>query len=299
MERFSDNPILLPIEDHAWESREVFNAAAIYLNDKVHLLYRAMGNDHISRFGYATSLDGYTIKERFEKPVFEPANDSEKDGCEDPRISEVEGQLVLTYTAVREYSHMKVYQIALTTISEHDFVERDWKWGPRKHPFPGIRNKDSVIFPKKIGGKYVMLHRIDPDLCIAYSEDLTRWCDIMSIMQPRPESWDNWKIGVAGTPIKINEGWLVIYHGVSMERMYSLGVALLDSDHPDQVLYRSKDTVLGPKENYERFGKVPNIVFSCGNVVFHNRLFVYYGGADNVLCVASIGMDELLSLIHR
>ncbi len=113
------------------------------------------------------------------------------------------------------------------------------------------------------------------------------------------DSWDNWKIGAAGTPIKINEGWLVIYHGVSVERMYSLGVVLLDKDHPEQVLYRSKEHILGPKEVYERFGKVPNVVFSCGNVVFDDRLFVYYGGADNVVCVASIGMDNVLSLIHR
>ena len=84
-----------------------------------------------------------------------------------------------------------------------------------------------------------------------------------------------------------------------MERMYSLGVALLDKDHPEQVLYRSKEHILAPKEDYERFGKVPNVVFSCGNVILDNRLFVYYGGADNVLCVATISMDELLSLIRR
>jgi beta-1,2-mannobiose phosphorylase / 1,2-beta-oligomannan phosphorylase len=299
MERFSDNPILLPIEKHAWESREVFNAAAIYLDGKVHLLYRALGNDNISRLGYASSLDGYTIKERFEEPVFEPSADSEKDGCEDPRITEVDGQLTMTYTALREYNHLQVYQIALTTISKEDFINRQWKWGTRKLPFPGIRNKNAVIFPQKISGRYVMLHRIDPDLCIAYSEDLNKWCDIMSVMKPRADSWDNWKIGVAGTPMKINEGWLVLYHGVNVDRMYSLGVVLLDGEHPEQVLYRSKDHILAPKEDYERFGKVPNVVFSCGNVVFDDRLFVYYGAADNVLCVASIGMDEVLSLIRR
>jgi predicted GH43/DUF377 family glycosyl hydrolase len=299
MERFSDNPILRPVQAHAWESREVFNAAAVYLNDKVHLLYRAMGNDNISRIGYATSLDGYTIKERFEKPVFEPATDSERDGCEDPRLSEADGKLVMTYTALREYNHMQVYQVALTTIDKQDFVNRQWNWQSRKLPFPGIRDKNAVVFPQKVDGRYVMLHRIDPDLCIAYSEDLTKWCDISSVMRPRSDSWDNWKIGVAGTPIRINEGWLVLYHGVSVERMYSLGLVLLDKDHPEQVLYRSKEHILAPKEDYERFGKVPNVVFSCGNVVLDDRLFVYYGGADNVLCVATMGMDQVLSLIHR
>ncbi len=299
MERFSDNPILRPIEDHSWESREVFNSAAIYLDGKVHLLYRALGNDNISRIGYATSLDGYTIKERFELPIFEPASDSEKDGCEDPRLSQADGKLVMTYTALKEYDHLQVYQVSLTTIAEKDFTNRKWNWGPRKLPFPGIRNKNAVVFPEKINGRYVMLHRIDPDLCIAYSDDLNRWCDIMAVMKPRADNWDNWKIGVAGTPMKINEGWLVLYHGVNVDRMYSLGIVLLDREHPDQVLYRSKEHILAPKEDYERFGKVPNVVFSCGNVIIDDKLFVYYGGADNVLCVATIRMEEMLSLIHR
>jgi len=299
MERFFDNPILQPIEAHAWESREVFNPAAIYLDSKVHLLYRALGNDHISRLGYATSNDGLTIDERLPTPVFEPATESEKDGCEDPRLTEVDKQLIMTYTALREYSHLQVYQVAFTSIATEDFVNKRWNWGPRRLPFPGVRNKDAVIFPQKIGGRYVMLHRIDPDICIAYSDDLMRWCDISSVMKPQVDGWDNWKIGVAGTPMKINEGWLVIYHGVSVERLYSLGVALLDSEHPEQVLYRSKQTLLAPKDDYERFGKVPNVVFSCGNVIIDNRFFLYYGAADSVVCVATISLADLLSFIRR
>jgi beta-1,2-mannobiose phosphorylase / 1,2-beta-oligomannan phosphorylase len=194
--------------------------------------------------------------------VFEPANDSEKDGCEDPRLTEDGGQLIMTYTALRENNHLQIYQIGLTTIRTEDFVNSQWKWQSRTLPFPGIRNKNAVVFPQKIGGRYVMLHRIEPDLCIAYSEDLTKWCDIRSVMSPRGDSWDNWKIGVAGTPIKISEGWLVLYHGVSAERMYALGVVLLDGEHPEQVLYRSKEHVLAPKEDYARFGRVPNVVFS-------------------------------------
>jgi len=299
MERFTVNPILRPIEEHAWESRQVFNPAAIYLNGKVHLLYRAIGNDNISRVGYAASADGFTIDERLPEPVFEPATDSEKNGCEDPRLSEVEGQLLMTYTALREYSHLQVYQIALTSIAKEDFVQKKWNWGTRRLPFPGIRNKDAVVFPEKIGGRYVMLHRIEPDICIAYSDDLTHWCDIMSVMTPQAKGWDNGKIGVAGQPVKIKDAWLVIYHGVSVERLYSLGIVLLDREHPEQVLYRSKEHILAPKEDYERFGKVPNVVFSCGNVVLDGRLFIYYGAADSVVCVATIGLDNLLSLIRR
>lgn len=299
MQRFSGNPILRPIEEHPWESREVFNPAAVYLGGKVHLLYRAMGNDSISRIGYATSIDGYHIDERLPDPVYTPQVDCEKDGCEDPRITPIDDQLIMAYTALREYNYIQVYQIALTTITKQDFLARRWNWTNRRLPFPGIRNKDAVIFPEKVRGRYVMLHRIDPDLCVAFSLDLTHWCDMMSVMTPRAEGWDNWKIGVAGTPIKVNEGWLVIYHGVNVDHLYSLGIVLLDRDQPERVLYRSKEHLLAPKEEYERFGKVPNVVFSCGSVIKENTFFLYYGAGDNVVCVASMPVDELLSQIRR
>jgi predicted GH43/DUF377 family glycosyl hydrolase len=299
MQRFAGNPILRPIEEHAWESREVFNTAAIYLDGKVHLLYRAVGNDNVSRIGYANSTDGFTINERLSNPIFEPAADCEKDGCEDPRLTQIDNQIIMTYTALREYSHLQVYQVSLTTISKEDFAQKNWNWGPRRLPFPGIRNKDAVIFPQKLNGRYVMLHRIEPDLCIAYSDDLAKWCDIMSVMTPQAEGWDNAKIGVAGAPVKINEDWLVIYHGANVERMYSLGIALLDGERPEQVLYRSKEHILAPTADYERFGKVPNVVFSCGNIILDDKLFIYYGAADSVVCVATVGLDELLAPIHR
>jgi beta-1,2-mannobiose phosphorylase / 1,2-beta-oligomannan phosphorylase len=299
MERFTGNPILRPIEEHPWESREVFNPAAIYLNGKVHLLYRAMGNDNISRIGYASSTDGFHIDERLPDPIYEPRAECEKDGCEDPRLTEIEGQLVMAYTALREYSHLQVYQIALTTIKTENFLQHKWNWTARKLPFPGIRNKDGVIFPEKVNGRYVMLHRIEPDLCIAYSEDLVHWCDMRSVMKPRAKGWDNWKLGVAGTPIKMDDYWLVVYHGVSVERLYCLGVVLLDRDKPERVLYRSKNPILAPKMDYERFGKVPNVIFSDGNVVIGDELFVYYGAADSVIGVASIKLQDLLASLRK
>ncbi len=294
MERFSGNPILRPIGEHEWEAREVFNAGAVNLNGKVHIFYRAIGNDGVSRIGYAASTDGFHIDERFPQPVFEPANDIEKDGCEDPRLVEINNQLIMTYTALREYSHLQVYQACLTTIDVEDFLQKQWKWGIRKLPFPGIRNKDAVVFPKKINGRYAMLHRIEPDICLAYSDDLVRWCDIMSVMKPRANGWDNWKIGAGGPPIELNEGWLMIYHGVDHKKTYALGAALLDKNNPEKVLYRSEEPILTPCEGYECVGYVPNVVFSCGNVLLDNQVIVYYGGADSVLCAASYELSELL-----
>ncbi len=113
-------------------------------------------------------------------------------------------------------------------------------------------------------------------------------------MGPRERGWDSWKIGAAGPPILLNEGWLLIYHGVSTERVYSLGVALLDRNNPEEVLYRSADPILAPTEEYERFGKVPNVVFSCGQALKDGELIIYYGGADSVICAATAELSELL-----
>jgi len=297
MERFSGNPILQPIGEHSWESRAVFNAGVLYHNGLIHIYYRAIGNDNISRIGYATSKDGFHIDERLPEPVFVPATEAEANGVEDPRIVKFDDHLLMTYTAVKEYGHRQVHQVSLTSLSVSDFVQRRWNWGPRRLPFPGIRNKDAVMFPKKIGGRYVMLHRIEPDLCIAYSKDLVDWCDIRCIMKPSIAGWDDLKIGAAGTAFELNEGWLMLYHGVNMDNVYHLGVILLDKNNPEQILYRSKDPILAPQADYERFGKVPNVVFSCGDALVDNRLFVYYGGADSSLNVATIEFDKLLASI--
>jgi predicted GH43/DUF377 family glycosyl hydrolase len=163
MERYAGNPILRPIEEHAWESREVFNPAAVYLDGKVHLLYRAVGHDNISRIGYAASSDGVHIDTRLTEPVYAPRAAYERDGCEDPRLTVIGDEIIMAYTALREYSHLQVYQIALTTIKQTDFLAQKWNWAPSRLPFPGIRNKDGVVFPEKIGGRYVLMHRVEPD----------------------------------------------------------------------------------------------------------------------------------------
>ena len=294
MNRFHGNPILEPRTSSPWESRRVFNAAAIYLNRSVHILYRAMGNDGVSRFGYARLQDGYHVEERLPFPVFEPRNATDRIGCEDPRLTLLDERLIMAYTALAEYDHQLIHQISLTSIEVSDFLSKKWEWGDRLLPFSGIRNKDAVIFPNKLGGKYVMFHRIEPGICGAYSDDLRRWYDIRSVMTPRPKGWDCWKVGAAGQPIELNEGWLFIYHGVNFEKVYSLGVALLDRENPEIILYRSNEPILTPVEDYERFGKVPNVVFSCGNVLMDDQVLVYYGGADSVLCVATYDLSELL-----
>jgi predicted GH43/DUF377 family glycosyl hydrolase len=271
----------------------VFNAAAVYHDKRVHILYRAIGEDGVSRIGYASSSDGYNIEERLPNPVFEPANENEKDGCEDPCLTPLDGRYIMTYTALRSLVNC-TFQIGMTSISMEDFIHKRWNWGERWLPFPGIRNKDSVVFPRKINGRYVMYHRIEPDICIAYSDDLRRWYDIKAVFGPRRGMWDCFKVGAAGPPIEVNEGWLFIYHGVDYEKVYRLGVALIDRNDPEMIVFRSKEHILEPVKDYERFGKVPNVVFSCGSILIDENILVYYGAADTVICVATFDQSELI-----
>lgn len=294
MKRFERNPILEPKRNNSWEAQAVFNAAAVYGDGLIHIVYRALGSDNISRLGYATSADGFTIKERYEEPIFNPAGYAERDGCEDPRLTVIGDECLMAYTAYRNHDYPAVYQISLTSIGLKDFLDRRWNWKERTLPFPGVRNKDAVIFPGKVDGKYLMFHRVEPSICVAYSDDLKKWWGFKSIMEPREKMWDSEKIGAAGTPIELNEGYLFIYHGVDKTKRYSLGAALLDKSNPEEVIYRSEQPILAPSESYECVGDVPNVVFSCGNVKLDNRVIVYYGGADRVLCAASYELNELL-----
>jgi len=288
MARFEGNPIIKPILDHAWESRMVFNAA-VYQNTRVHILYRAMGEDGVSRLGYASSSDGLNIDERLPYPIFEPATSYEKNGCEDPRLTELAGRCVMTYTAYGD-----IYQIGITTISIEDILEKRWGWGERFFPFPNVKNKNAVVFPGRIDGRYAMLHRLDPDIYIAYSQDFHEWRDSKMILRPRTDSWDCLKIGAAGPPIEIDEGWLLVYHGVDFQKIYRLGVVILDRDDPQKIIYRSEEPILEPREKYERRGYVPNVVFSCGSVLLDDHLLIYYGCADTVIGVATFELNEII-----
>ena len=293
MKRFEGNPILRPTPRCAWKARAVFNAAALYANEQVHILYRAVGHDGISRLGYVSLSDGYQIEDHLLSPVFEPANHTEKYGCEDPRLTLLGEHCLMAYTALRD-NVSNAYQIALTSIAMNDFNNKQWNWGKRWTPFPAIRNKDAAILPRKVDGRYVMFHRIDPDICIAYSDDLEHWNNLKAIIAPRLGKWDCLKVGAAGPPIEINEGWLFMYHGVNFEKVYRLGILLLDKDNPENVLYRSESPILEPTEDYERFGRVPNVVFSCGAILMDGHILVYYGGADTVVCVATYDLGELI-----
>ena len=139
-----------------------------------------------------------------------------------------------------------------------------------------------------------MFHRREPDIWLAYSNDLKDWCDHKKIMNPLSDSrWEHNKIGIAGPPIKTDKGWLLIYHGTSSEKRYCLGAALLDLNDPSKVLARQKEPILEPELDWEVNGCVPNVVFSCGQVKIGDRILIYYAGADSAIGVAELRKSDI------
>ena len=289
MARHKNNPILKPVKEHDWESKHVFNPAMFALGGKIHFLYRAIGEDKVSRLGYASSSNGYHIDERLDYPVFEPTTFFEKKGVEDPRVTVIDDECITTFTAYNE-----IPQVGITSISADNLLMKKWSWREHIYPFPSVINKNAVIFPKVMNGLYVMIHRLDPSMYITYSRDLQGWSKSKLLMKPRKDSWDCLKIGAAGPPIEIEEGWLQIYHGVDNQRTYRLGAMILGKDNPEKIIYRTNEPFLEPREEYERNGLVPNVVFSCGAIKTQDKILVSYGCADSVIGVSTFKIDEIL-----
>ncbi len=298
------NPIISPVAERSWESKLTFNPAAIYEDGKVHILYRAMGEDDTSVVGYASSMDGLHIDERLPDPVYVPREDFEakknpgNSGCEDPRLTRIGDRIYMIYTA---WDAQTTTKVAMTNISVDDFTAKRWNWTtPIIISDPKINDKDAVVFPEKINGKYYFLHRLDPDMWIDCVDDLEfaskPFFTGTIMMSPRTGKWDDLKIGVSCQPIKTDKGWLLIYHGVnSNDKFYRQGAVLLDLENPDYVLARLDEPILEPKTWYENNGLRPGTTFVCGAAVIHNDLFLYYGGADQFTAVATIPMETILS----
>ncbi|KAA3661323.1 MAG: glycosidase [Chloroflexi bacterium] len=292
LKRLSEQPILMPKQEHSWEAATVFNCGAIYHNGLVHMIYRATDitsngteGKYINSFGYAVSKDGLHFN-RLEKPILINDVDQELRGPEDPRITAMDGLFYMMYTGYGGRFDGD-YRICLAT--SNNLIS--WQ---RHGVMLDEPNKDAALFPEKINGRYAMLHRRAPDIWVAFSDDLKQWTDHQVLMQVDPDSeWEAQKIGAAGPPIKTEDGWVLIYHGVSSNGRYSLGIALLDLNDPTKILHRQTNPILEPELEWEIKGYVPNVVFSCGQAVIDDILFVYYGGADTVIGVAHIPMSSI------
>lgn len=307
LKRFEGNPILEPIKEHSWESKYVFNPGAVRLNHKVYIIYRAVGDDVISRFGLAISSDGFRIDERLSHPIFEPRGKEESLGCEDPRLTVIGDRIYMLYTAYGE----PAAQISLASIGVEDFLGHRFEaWERHGLAFPGFPNKDAFLFPEPFDGKYLMYHRTPPSIWVSFSNEIkSPWPseEHKILMGPRSGMmWDGVKIGGGAPPIKTKYGWLLIYHGVDFAYVYKLGTILVDLRNPSKLLHRSPNPILEPEEIYEvgEKGKcwVPNVVFTCGVVQKADKevleeddeILVYYGAADTVIGVAEGQISDLV-----
>lgn len=230
--------------------------------------------------------DGY-------KPLF-GEGPLESYGIEDCRVSAFEGGYHLTYT--------KVSSVA---VGVGYMFTSDWKSFDRRGMIFPPHNKDCAIFEEKVNGKYFVLHRpSSPELggnfmWIAESPDLRHWGNHKCIAVTRPGMWDSARIGAGAAPIKTSEGWLEIYHGANKENRYCLGTLLFDLNEPWKVIARSKDPIMKPIMDYEKTGFFGNVIFTNGHVVEGDRISMYYGASDEVICGAHLSINQILDSLNH
>src|SRR5262245_51322453 len=237
--RYEGNPIISPRAECWWEAKGTLNPAAVQDNDgRIHLLYRAVGFDGISRFGYASTLDGVTVDLRPESPIYE--GDIEDPAVrlvvEDPRITRLEGRFYITHTQTSLYpahapfkipNEQAPWRVRAGLLVTDDFAHFD----SLGQILPGVDTKDCVLFSERIGGRYVLLHRIYPDIQIAYSDDLRHWEGHHTVLRTRPGTWESERIGAGSPPLKTELGWLLFYHANEFfqsegnKKRYCIGMA--------------------------------------------------------------------------
>lgn len=239
-----------------------------------------------SYFRLAESEDGihFTI---LDQPLIRPETWYEEFGLEDARITRMDSDYYITYTAVSRYG-MGV--ALMKTVDFRNFERLGLVMLPD--------NKDVVIFPARIGGIYRALTRpmsvMGSTMWMSESPDLIHWGNHRLLAATTQHDWETRKIGAGAVPFLTNQGWIEIYHGVSSKEEYALGFMRLDRDDPSKILYRSNKPVLYPEMDYEIRGFFPNTIFLCGSVLRQNKVYLYYSGCDENISLATAAIDEFL-----
>jgi len=327
--REDENP-LITSGDADWEAQGVLNPAAVEVDGKVHLFYRAIGKDGVSRVGYASSENG----KRFNKlpyPVFALSDEGAdaafrrsqtmKDhaalvasggsfaGVEDPRAVVMDGRMYMTFSAFGGWDSLRM---GVTSLAIEDLRANRWRWTPPVYLSPRSQvHKNWVLFPEKIGGKFAVLHSLHGDsherVRVDYFDSLDQeptthfHSPDPNSLPDNPHVWHKRVRGAGPPPIKTPFGWLVLYHAIDRNgpSKYKLGAMLLDLNDPTRVLHRSALPILSPDEWYENSGAKAGVVYACGSVLRGDMLTVFYGGADSVVCSARHSLSKLLSaLMH-
>ena len=293
--RYKKNPILTR-KNVPFEVNSIFNAGAVKIGERYILLCRVELPTGRSHFVLAESNDGvhFTVAEN---PCLSPEDHGKwlpyvEWGIEDPRITHIDGRYYILYTG---YSRLCPIVMLACTL---DFRKFDIL-GPVCEP----SNKDAVLFPEKIDGLYWKIDRPSADerrdMWINSSPDLLNWGQHRLLIEPQAGSWEQDKIGASTPPVRTDQGWLMLYHGVrgfGISSMYRQGVLLLDIKEPWNVLHKSSEPILSPEFEYERVGDVHNVVFSTGWIVEpDSQVKIYYSGADLNICLATTDVSFLLN----
>ncbi len=331
--RVTKHGILLGPTELAFENKCVFNPGILQEGKKVHVIYRALDKKLMSCFGYAELSGPLKVVRRDTTPFMEKEFRYEKKGIEDPCLVRIGKKVYMTYVAHdgtdaviaymsgQDIFHLKRGGIISTKIS-YKKAEKLFNYSQLKddyYMFAAFYNeynaknilvweKDGVLFPEKIRGKFAMLHRILPDIQLArfdnfnelkdqnYWHDHIQHIDKHIVLEGR-FGWETRHIGGGAPPIRTKDGWLMIYHGVeslNQGRIYHAGAALLDLKNPQKTIGRLKEPLFSPEEKYEKAGHVNNVVFPTGTAVFGDKLYIYYGTSDTYTAVASVNINSLI-----
>ena len=295
--RWVDNP-LITIEDLPFACSDIWNAGVVRFGGEYLLLITIEQLHGLTAIYLARSHDGrhFTVEPR---PLMSPRGPGplgryQKRGIRDARITPLDGTHYITYVADSEPG------LRLGLARTDDFQDIHWM-GLLTQP----DTKGGALFPEKIGGRYALLERPDPGMSIwiCYSDDLTFWGAAEVVMTPRGGFWDSHRIGAAAPPLRIDEGWLLIYYGeksTSAGPLVRLGAAILDAEDPAKVVARSNIPILAPRERYERIGDVTNVVFSCGALLEDDgEMKIYYGASDSCICLGTTTLDEIVCVCHE
>ena len=335
LERFEGNPILAPDPSNEWEALVRTNPGACYDDETgtVKMLYRAAGNDpeHRIYLGLATSQDGYNFTPVSDKPSFGPSEAGFDAGCvEDPRIIKIGEWYYITYACRalppgqywlprdQQIQHPRYPAAFPLSIRENLMgtglaITKNFRDYIRagRITSPVLSDHDVFFFPEQVNGKWILIHRpmswygeqygtAAPAIWINRSTDMMTWDFTQSTLLAKGESeWEYGKIGGNAPPVKTDEGWLLFYHAIGPDGYYRIGCMLLDLDNPFRVTHRTPEPLYEPEEDYEKEGFYGGggVVFSCANILIGDTLFVYYGGADRYVCLATCKLRNLIDYL--
>jgi len=330
--------ILLAPTQRRFESRAVLNPGCLQQGNTVHMLYRAIDKDYLSTIGYARLEGPNIVTERHDRPVIIPTQECEKKGVEDPRITRLGTTTYITYvahdgknalTALATTKNFKTftkkgiitprisYDAAAELFREENLKDAYFMFEAFYEEFSAkdmyLWEKDVLLFPKKIDGKYALLHRILPDIQIVYAESLAKlrtkafWEEYLAdlgrhIVLENKYWFESRHIGGGAPPIETSYGWLIIFHTTQQsnkEKVYHASAALLDKEDPTKVIGRLDHPLFSPEEEWEKHGFVANVVFPTGTAIFGSDLYIYYGAADQYIAVAKLKLQDLLDELRE